>query len=128
MHQIAIISENIIFTKLLDSYLRRKVSKCLIIQFSSFPDIKEIIDRTDFDLIIVDGIISGVASFEIVNYLRHDKKVICPIYYFSDAHNDFFKIKPYITGVNYHYKKPFDAHAVTNEIAAFLSTKSQLIS
>jgi len=68
---------------------------------------------------MVDGIISGMASFEIINYLRLRKKVICPICFFSDAANDFFKIKAK-KGTNYHFRKPFDAHMVTNEIAAYL--------
>jgi DNA-binding response OmpR family regulator len=120
MHQIAIISENLIFSKLLDSHLKRKLPECLITRFSSFPAIKEKIRRSGFELIMVDGIISGMASFEIINYLRSRKKVICPICFFSDAPNDYFKIKSNKKTVNYHYKKPFDAHRVTNEIANHL--------
>ncbi len=121
MRQIAIISENLIFSKLLDSYLQRKVPECMIIRFSSFSSIKEKIHRGDFELIMVDGIISGMASFEIINYLRHRKRINCPICFFSDAYNDYFKIKSHKNGVNYHYRKPFDAHTVTNEIASFLT-------
>jgi DNA-binding response OmpR family regulator len=120
MYQIAIISENLIFTKLIDSHLKRKLPECLITRFSSFTAIKEKIRRSAFELIMVDGIISGMASFEIINYLRSRKKVICPICFFSDAPNDFFKIKANKKGVNYHYRKPFDALTVTNEIAAYL--------
>ena len=119
MHQIAIISENNIFSNLLDSHLKRKLPECLITRISSLPAIKEKIRRSVFDVIMVDGIISGVASFEIINYLRIRKKVICPICFFSDAPNDYFKIKAK-KGINYHYRKPFDAHTVTNEIAACL--------
>jgi DNA-binding response OmpR family regulator len=120
MHQIAIISENLIFSKLFDSYLKRKLPECLITRFSSFPAIKEKIRRGDFQMIMVDGIISGVASFEIINYLRLRKRVICPICFFSDTPNDYSKIKAHKNGVNYHYGKPFDARSVTNEIAAYL--------
>jgi DNA-binding response OmpR family regulator len=120
MTQIAIISENLIFTKLLDSHLKRKLPECLITPFSSFSAIKEKIRRSDFRMIMVDGMISGVASFEIINYLRTRKKVNCPICFFSDVPNDYFKIRAK-KGVNYHYRKPFDAGRVTNEIAANLA-------
>jgi DNA-binding response OmpR family regulator len=120
MHQIAIISENLIFTKLIDAHLKRKLPECLISRFSSFPAIKEKIRRSAFQLIMVDGIISGMASFEIINYLRHEKKVICPICFFSDAPGDYFKIITNKKTVNYHYRKPFDAHTVTNEFATYL--------
>lgn len=119
MQQIAIISENLIFSKLIDSYLKSKLPECLITRFSSFAAIKEKIRRSDFQMIVVDGLISGLASFEIINYLRLRKRVICPICLFSDAANDYFMIKAK-KGVHYHFRKPFDARMVTNEIAAYL--------
>lgn len=120
MHQIAIISENLIFSQLLDSHLKRKVPECAITRFPSFPSIKEKLRKSSFDLIMVDGIISGVASSEIINYLRLTKRIICPICFFSEIPNDYIKIKSHKNGVNYHYRKPFDARTVTNEIAACL--------
>ena len=120
MHQIAIISENLILSKLLDSYIKRKVPECKVTRFSSFSAIKEKIHRGDFELIMVDGIISGMASYEIINYLRSKKRINCPIYYFSEVSDDYIKIKALKNGVNYHYRKPFDAHSVTNEIASYL--------
>jgi DNA-binding response OmpR family regulator len=121
MTQIAIISENLIFTKLFDAHLKRKLPECLITPFSSFPDIMKKIRRSDFHMIMVDGFISGMASSDIINYLRQRKKVICPICFFSDVPDDHFKIKTSKKSVNYHYRKPFDAQAVTNEIAAHLA-------
>jgi DNA-binding response OmpR family regulator len=120
MTHIAIISENLIFSKLLDSYLKRKVPECMVTWFSSFSLIKEKIHRADFDMIMVDGFMSGVESFEIIDLLRRKKRIDCPICFFSDAYNDFLKIKANKNGINYHFRKPFDAHAVTSEIASYL--------
>jgi DNA-binding response OmpR family regulator len=120
MTHIAIISENLIFSKLLDSYLKRKISDCMITWFSSFALIREKIHRSDFDMIMVDGFLSGVESFEIIDFLRRKKKIECPICFFSDAYNDYLKIKANKNGINYHFRKPFDAHSVTNEIASYL--------
>jgi DNA-binding response OmpR family regulator len=120
MTQIAIISENLIFSKLIDSHLKRKLPECLISRFSSFSAIKEKIRRSDFQMIMVDGFISGMASSEIINYLRQRKKVNCPICFFSDVPDDHYKIKASKKSVNYHYRKPFDAGKVTSEIAANL--------
>lgn len=127
MKHIAIISENIIFIKLLGSFLDRKIPDSRITHFSSFSDIKEKIDQANFDLILVDGIISGVASFEIINYLRHEKKVISPVYYFSEARQDYIRVKAYEIGVNYYYEKPFDPHKVTNEMVNNLMQMGELI-
>ena len=120
MGQIAIISENIIFFKHLRTFLNRKMPECAILQFSLFPYIKEKIDEGTFDLIVVDGIISGVGSFEIINYLRLEKKISSPICFFSDVRTDNFKAKAYESGVNYYYEKPFDPHVVTNDIVSSL--------
>jgi len=120
MGQIAIISEDIIFTKLLETFLKIKIPESLIIHYSSFLEIKEKIDNANFDLILVDGIMAGVASFEIINYLRLSKKIISPIYFFSEVHLDYFKIKAYEIGVNYYYEKPFDHHAVIDDIVTNL--------
>ncbi len=119
MLQIAIVSENLIFTKLLDSHLKRKVPDCSIVRFSSFSGIKEKMHRSEFDLIMIDGTLSGVAGSEIINYLRIRKRVACPICFFSEVPNDHLKIKAK-KGINYRYAKPFDARTVTNEIAANL--------
>ncbi len=124
MTQIAIISENLIFSKLLDSYLKRKVPECIITWFASFALIKENIQRTHFDMIMVDGFISGVESYEIIDFLRRKKRIGCPICFFSDAYNDYLKIKANKNGINYHFRKPFDAHSVTSEIASYLVQSS----
>lgn len=120
MTHIAIISENLIFSKLLDSYLKRKIPECMITWFSSFALIREKIRRNDFDMIMVDGFLSGVESFEIIDFLRRKKRISCPICFFSDAYDDYLKIKANKNGINYHFRKPFDAHTVTNEIASYL--------
>lgn len=121
MKKLAVISENIIFTKIMVSFLKRKIAECSIIHFSSFPQVKQEIDGVVFDGIIVDGIISGVASFEIVDYLRLQKNFIGPIYFFSEVHADYFKLKAYETGVNFYYEKPFDPHFVTQNIVSSFS-------
>jgi DNA-binding response OmpR family regulator len=92
----------------------------MITWFSSFALIREKIHRSDFDMIMVDGFLSGVESFEIIDFLRRKKKIECPICFFSDAYNDYLKIKANKNGINYHFRKPFDAHSVTNEIASYL--------
>lgn len=116
MYKIAIISENVIFTKLLGSFLSKKIPECAVVRFSSFPAVKKNIDKIVFDFIIIDGIIAGVASFEIINYLRLEKKIITPIYFFSEIRTESFKSEAYQTGVNFYYEKPFDPHIVTNEM------------
>ena len=121
MKKLAVISENIIFTKIMVSFLKRTIPECSIIHFSSFPQVKSTVNGDVYDGIIVDGIISGVASFEIIDYLRLQKNFICPIYFFSEVHANFFKSKAYETGVNYYYEKPFDPHKVTQDIVSSLS-------
>ena len=126
MCQIAIISENLIFSRVLDSHLKRKVPDCSITQFSSFPVIREKLRRTGFDMIMVDGIISGLSGFEIIEYLRHRKRVSCPICFFSEVPAEYYKTKSHKNGANYHYKKPFNAMTVTSEIADCLAQSQKL--
>lgn len=121
MKKLALISENIIFTKIIVSFLKRKDPEFSIVHFSSFAEVKKKMGGEIFDGIIVDGIISGVASFEVINYLRLQKNFVCPIYFFSEVHADYFKSKAYEAGVNYYYEKPFDPHIVTQDIVSSLS-------
>lgn len=116
MPQIAIISENNIFTALLKSFIQKKFQECSIIVFCSFAELKEQIDYYNLDIIVADSIMSGTASFEIINFLRLEKKIVCPVYFFSEVHSEDFKSKAFETGVNYYYEKPFDPESVTDDI------------
>lgn len=116
MKQIGIISEDIIFIKLLETFLLKKSTDITITCFSSYAQITKEIDNYALDIILIDGIMSGAASFEIMVYLRYTKKIICPFYFFSQVGQEFFKTKAFYSGANRYFEKPFDHHAVTNEI------------
>lgn len=125
MKHIGIISEDIIFYKLLETFLIKKITDVSIAHFDSFSDISNRIDSTNNQIILIDGIMSGVASFEIITYLRYTKNISCPIFFFSEVGQEFFKTKAYFAGANRYYEKPFDHHTVTDEIIAELENQEQ---
>jgi DNA-binding response OmpR family regulator len=120
MINVVIISKDIIFINLMQAMLWHKLPACNIFQFSSFPEVKDKIEGDMFDFIIVDGMVSGVASFEIVNFLRIEKKITTPIYFFSEVHSESFKSKAFETGVSNYYEKPFDPVIAVNQMTSFI--------
>ena len=123
MKTIAIISEDYIFIKLFIPLLEQKIPDCTILQCNNFTEVKDTLDKNHCDLIIADGILSGVASFEIVEHLRLDMGIIAPILFFSEMQPDYFRNKALDSGVTHFYKKPFSPVDASEEIRQLLQTE-----
>jgi DNA-binding NtrC family response regulator len=118
MQKILIISEDFVFITVMHRILNNHFPSAKIHHFQSFADIKNILFREKADFIILDDVITGAASHEVVSYLRLEKKIISPIYYFSNTeyHEE---VKALERGANFFIKKPFNPD---NTIDHFKST------
>lgn len=116
MKTIIIISEDYIFYKLFEPVLKNKIADCKIVYFNSFEQVKTQIDKNKCDLIVADGVMSGVASFEIINYLRLEKRIIVPIFFISEVNIEYFKTKAFESGVSVYYNKPINPYEVSDAI------------
>ncbi len=121
MKLIFIISEDYIFFAILNQFFKLEFPDCTIKGCSSFAEVQNNIKSHTPDLIISHGVMSGVASFEIVNYLRIEKKLKVPIFFVSEVRVHSFQLKAFEVGVNDFFEKPFDPYEIKEYISQALN-------
>lgn len=112
---IYIISEDPVFVRLIEVMLKHFSTNPRIEKLYSFIELKEKQISKSPDLIILEDIVSGAASLEVISFLRLSKRIICTICFFCEDVYDI-KEKAIIRGANYCYNKPFNPREVVNEI------------
>lgn len=79
----------------------------------SFVDANQLSSKDKIHLILVDDLIIGTSSYELVAYIRQKKKVICPLIYFGTSEHQGEK-KALMSGANCFINKPFAPTDVAN--------------
>lgn len=77
---IVIISSDILFPLLFETLLFQKINDLRIIICKSIQDINQKLDVSVVNLIILDSILNDIPSFEIMRYIRMEKRIISPIF------------------------------------------------
>lgn len=121
MKLVLIISEDYIFYAILSRFFKQEFPECQIFGCSSFAETKKFISDKVPDLIISHGVMSGVASFEIVNYLRIAKRMKTPIFFISEVRVHSFQLKSFEVGVNDFFEKPFNPYEMKSQIRQALN-------
>jgi len=121
MKLVSIISEDYIFYAILNQFFKLEFPDCHVNGCSSFAEVQMCIKNRIPDLIISHGVMSGVASFEIVNYLRIEKKLKMPIFFVSEVRVHSFQLKAFEVGVNDFFEKPFDPYEMKEYIRQALN-------
>lgn len=124
-NSIAIITDDILFSKLLESLIKKKVNNSSIITCQSLQEIDTMIVSTSCKLILLDSHLEGISSIEIIHYLRQKKHVLSPIWFFAEIQTDEYIYKSYDLGANRTIKKPFDPLVLILEIAALFSQQNK---
>lgn len=122
---LAILSDDVVFYNLLSVLISREQIDAEIHRCESYAEINERIKQKKSDLILIDGGLSFTSSFEIIQYLRNNKHIVCPIWYFAEIRTDDHIQKSLELGVSMIYKKPFDPYFITKEISTFFQAKLQ---
>ncbi len=104
--RIIIICEDLVLNSLLKTAFKLWIETAYVVFYNSFSEVKSISPDIKADLIILDDLITGSASHEILYILRQRKKIKCPVYYLSNAEFGQEK-KALYQGANYFFKKPF---------------------
>ena len=123
--QIAIITDDLIFPKLLEPLLSIKVSRLKLSVCQSYVDIDAKINAEEIDLIIIDGGMLKTSCIEIIHYIRNQRKITAPIWFFPEIKTAEYIYKSKQMGANKIIQKPFDPHEVTDEIGYMLDKKYQ---
>lgn len=117
---ILIVSNDILFPSLFETLLHRKISELDIIVSKSLYDLDETLYESTINLTLLDSILDQIPSFEVMRYLRMEKRITSPIYFFPDTNTPSYLYKSYVMGASKVIFKPFDPYLITDEIASFV--------
>ena len=117
---IYIVSEDLVFIRLMEIVFNHYLINPSVEKISSFVDLKEkkIIDSPDF--VILDDFIAGASSLEVITFLRFNRRLDCPVYFFCETVPDLAE-KAIQRGANRYYTKPFKPWMVAEEIISNLN-------
>jgi len=119
---IMIISNDILFPQLFETLLYRKIGKVNIVVCKSIQDIVDKIPVNTADLGILDSTLNGIPCLEVIRYLRVDRQVVTPLFYFSDIQTEAYTYKAYEMGASKIIHRPFDPNIVTDEIVRLIES------
>jgi len=82
---------------------------------ASFSEAHNIPVKNPTKLVVVNDVILGSSSFELISFLRLDRKLNCPIYHF-DAADYQNEQKSLLIGASRFFRKPFKLDEVESII------------
>jgi DNA-binding response OmpR family regulator len=109
-----VISEDAIFSAVLYRFMLNNCLDVVIKNCRSFSEVKSLHPKEKIDVIFLDDTISGAANHEVVSFLRYDKQILAPVYYFSNVESE--EKKALQRGANFFFKKPFNPEIILNHI------------
>jgi DNA-binding response OmpR family regulator len=112
---ILIISDDIIFIQLFTSYIEKERVDISIIKCENYQHIDEINDLSAIRLVFIDGNISTLSSIEVTRYMRINKKIIAPIWFFAEIITESYIYKVKEMGATQIIYKPFDPYEIFKE-------------
>lgn len=119
---IAIITDNILFSSLFTTLIKRNLPDVELTLVTQFNQLDKALFNSNFSLILIDGAMSHVSSIEIVQYLRMNKLVKSPVWFFPEIVADSYVRKANGIGVSKIISKPFDPYQIYEEIKTLLSS------
>ena len=105
--EIAILSEDTVFNEITIKILKKTIEPVSFRVYTSLSELKEIKQGEKFDTVIINETIPGTGRGEVVRFLRANKKIVSPIYYFSNSGKDTKK-RVLLNGANFIFEKPFN--------------------
>lgn len=116
---IIIFSVNLFFTNVLKRVYEDIDNTLEIKVFDAFSAAQTKIKDQAISMIVVDDLIVGASSFELISYLRKSKRLSCPILYFgTEEYNN--EEKALKIGANQFFSKPFDPYMAERLIKHYL--------
>lgn len=124
---IYIISEDPVFFTLLEMMFLYYIDEVVIEQYHSFLSLKEAEGKIPPDLIVLDDIVAGAASMEIVSWFRTKRRLNSTICFFSEDVHDIEE-KALHRGADYFFTKPFKPVEVVEKMVDMILSPKQKIS
>jgi DNA-binding NtrC family response regulator len=121
---IFIITEDIIFQKLIEVPLTGKISDLRVVVCKSYQDVDELQCPLSSNLIILDDTLKGISLIEVIQHIPKHKRIISSIWFFTEIKTEPYIFKAYQMGVTRVILKPFDQHKIAIEILNQLDCSS----
>lgn len=119
---IVIMSNDILFTQLFETLLYRKIKGVKIVVCKSIQEIKEKVLVDSASLGLLDSILNGISSLEVIRYLRMERHIVSPLFYFSDIQIEAYTYKAYEMGASRIIHRPFDPNVITDQIVELINS------
>lgn len=116
---IVFFTNNLVLSEIVNRILENCIPNFNFIVFNSFAQAQSLDNSDSYKLVFVDNTIIGASSFELISYLRLEKKMNLPIIYFGVIEHDN-ETKAISIGANYCVTKPFNPTTFTNLIKPLL--------
>lgn len=120
---IIIFSIDSVFVSILKRILEEIDNHSQIAVFDSFSEARNLPEKKSLDLILVDDLIIGTSSYELISFLRLNKKITCPVFYFGFMEYEGER-KALLIGANQFLKKPFKPDEVASTINTTLKKEN----
>lgn len=124
MNKIILFTVDVVFTQIVKRILDEILSSPKLIVLNSYSEAKNITENENISLILVDDLIIGTSSYELISFLRLNRKLLCPIVYFGLSEYDGER-KAISTGANYFINKPFNPDETIELIKTTLVQKQE---
>jgi two-component system, OmpR family, response regulator VicR len=105
--EIILFTNDMVLTQILNRMLERCSCDHFFTVYDSFSDAVNMQDSGFRRIILVDDSIIGTSSFELISFLRLNKKISAPIIFFGVNEHSNEK-KAFSIGANYFIGKPFN--------------------
>ncbi|MBN1989069.1 MAG: response regulator [Bacteroidales bacterium] len=110
---------DIVLSEILNRLLKKSEPNSELLIYSSFSDANKVHNNDGITFIMVDDAIIGASSYELISYLRLNRKANCPIIYFGVNEHDSQK-KAISIGANHFVNKPFKPEDIIELFQALL--------
>lgn len=107
MNHLLIVSGDDIFIALIRRFLFNQDPRLSPHVCHSFTDVKYLAADMQIDGVILDDNIIGFSSLELISFLRFEKKMICPVVFFS-TEGRRSEEKALLRGATRYFRKPFN--------------------
>jgi DNA-binding NarL/FixJ family response regulator len=121
--KIGIITDNVLFSDLFIPLLNKKLDPTEFYVCSTLIDLDKKIKELACDLILVDGDINNISSFEIIHFIRTSQQQKAPIWFFTTIKTEAYIHKSLVVGASKIIYKPFDPNMIVDDIVKLLINK-----
>ncbi|PLX24408.1 MAG: hypothetical protein C0599_02250 [Salinivirgaceae bacterium] len=112
---IIIFSIDLVFVNIQKRILEEINTNLKITVLELFSEAQHLSEEDEIQLILVDDVINGTSSYELISYLRLNKKLTCPIFHFDTTEYQNER-RSLLIGASKFFNKPFNPEAITKQI------------